>query len=169
MGRTAAPSGLDQEGVLVTDKRGQTLVETAAALGVIAVVVAALIAMGIAGMRATTFSKNRTMAELIANESLEAMRAKKNNSTDFDADFPDGSCFQMSATTPRSIIPGMVGCSSFQTYQQGATTTSYLYKIEVVDALQSGVNGKRVKATARFTDSGGDHDNMIETFFADWQ
>jgi Tfp pilus assembly protein PilV len=149
--------------------KGQTLVETAAALGVVAVVVAALIAMGIAGMRATTFSKNRTMAELIANEALEAMRAKKNNSTDFAADFPDGSCFQMSSTAPRAIIPGAVACTSFQTYQQGAVVTNYLYKIEVLDAVQGGVDGKLIRATVRFTDSGGDHDNSVETFFTSWQ
>lgn len=148
---------------------GQTLVETAAALGIVAVVVAALIAMGIAGMRTSVFSKNQTMAGLIANEALEAMRAKKDSSLNFEADFPDGSCFQMSTAAPRSIVPGAVGCGSFQAYQQGAATTVYLYKIEATDANRGGISGKLIRAIVRFTDSAGDHDNTIETFFSSWR
>lgn len=157
-----------------SSNRGQTLVETAAALGVASVIVAALIAMGIAGMRATTFSKNRTMANLIANEALEAMRAKKNASTDFEGDFPDGACFQMNEAGPRFILSVTVGCGSgsnkiFRQYQQGAVLTGHWYLIEVNDATQNGVAGKLVTVTVRFTDSGGNHDSTVETFFTSWK
>lgn len=150
-------------------RKGQTLVETSAALGVIAIVVASLVAMGIAAMRSSSYSKNRVVVDKIADESLEAMRAKKNSSLDFEGDFTNGSCYVMSSTTPRSII-GTDVCATWQTYIQAGVATPYYYKITVSSPVtKNGIIGKVVTVTARFTDSGGNRDTSVETFFTNWK
>lgn len=145
---------------------GQTLVETSMAIGVIAIVVAALIAMGISAMRSSSFSKNRIMAEKIANEALEAMRGLKNATAaaDFNSVFNPASCYQLSSGTPRYILPITVSCASYQNY----TTTAYQYKISVTDTTQNGVTGKTITVGVTFLDSGGTHETLMQTFFTNW-
>lgn len=142
------------------------MVETSAAIGVIAIVVAALIAMGISAMRSSSFSKNRIMAEKIANEALEAMRGLKNATaaSDFNSVFNPTFCYQLSSGTPRYILPITVSCASYQNY----TTTVYQYKISVADATQNGVAGKIITASVTFSDSGGTRETSMQTFFTNW-
>ncbi|MEK7611706.1 MAG: hypothetical protein AAB486_05050 [Patescibacteria group bacterium] len=147
-------------------RAGQTLVETSIAIGVITIVVAALIAMGISAMRSSSFSKNRIIAEKVANEALEAMRGLKNATApaDFNSVFNPSSCYQLSSGTPRYILPITVSCASYQNY----TTTPYQYKISVADTTQNGVTGKTISVGVTFLDSGGMHETSMQTFFTNW-
>lgn len=147
---------------------GQTLVETAAALGIIAVVAAALITMGVASLRSSTFSKNRIRAEFIANEAMEGMRNRRNTfsfATAFNTT-PPNNCYQLASAGSTTVPSSDVSCASFISYPSDST---FQYKIEAISYLNAGISGVRITVTVRFTDTGGNRDYVLESVFTNWK
>ncbi len=145
-------------------QKGQTLIEVAAVMGIAVIVVAALVGLGLTAMRSSGYAKSRALSTELANEAIEAMRIKRDSSTDFGGDFTNG-CYALGSG--HRIVSGMVvcgnvlDCSNFQTYE------SLKYNISVSDSTNP--SGKKVTATVCFTDSAGVHKTVVSTLLTEWQ
>lgn len=160
--------------------RGQSLVETVAALGVSVLIIGALVSLGVAALRSSGAAKNAAEAQTLVNEEMELIRAYRDRAANYDTfETNIANCVNSAADLDVCDILGGVGDQSC--YIDVSTVTPSLSPRESV--VRGGVtfyrclnydvsspSGKaRVVAIVTWEDSRGTHATVAETYLAKWQ
>ncbi len=140
--------------------KGQTVVEAAVAIGIILLIVAALVGVGIGALRSATLSKNRSRATAYAQEAMEAIRSIRDRSFTTLATCcgtpPCGPCVL-------SRTDSQWGCAS----GSGELLENIFTRSFSIDEVTTGQ--LEIAVSVSWTDSAGDHTVNLVSYLTDWR
>jgi Tfp pilus assembly protein PilV len=141
------------------NNRGQTLIEVVTSLGLILIVVAALIGLGIVALKTSSSSRNRTVAAKLANEEMELVRSFR-DSTDSGKGFSNltcaGDCYIDSSL---NIVAGRDSSVTVA----GVTFTRY-FNLETISSSKL-----KVTAKTEWPESGGTKSVSVSSYLTNWR
>ncbi len=133
-------------------RRGQSLVEAIAAIGITVLVVTGLVVLAVGAVHSATLAKNRSLAVQYAQEGMEALRSVRDRRF---LDLPTGGPNQVFWTL--SEWSTSTGSETIGFYTRGFTSTP-------ISA------GKlKIAMTVAWTDSAGAHAVVLTTYLTDWR
>lgn len=139
---------------------GQSLFEVVIALGVITIILVSLIILAALSISNATFSKNRTLATRLSQETLEWLRTER------DASW---SAFVNHAATPIWCMPTLSWSANFAgPCAQGSTVTDTILSRELTFSTID-VDTIQVVVRLFWADSQGSHESRTTTNFTNWR
>ena len=140
--------------------RGETLIEIVLAIGLAVMVLFALVVLGSSSIKTGTSSSRRSVAEKLSSSGIEAIRYLR-DTNGFD-NLSNG-CYKID---PDQIVDNLA-CDTWDALTL-ADGSKYDRKIEVADYAGSSTM-KKVTATSKWVESGGDKQVVISTVLTKWQ
>lgn len=129
---------------MLKSQKGQTLVEVVAGLGMLAIVVIALIGMGVVALKTSSSARNRTVAAKLANEGMELVRSERDQNTWDD--------FVVLTWSDQNITVGSV---------------DFTRKTAVTATADSGK--KKIVVTVEWPESSGTKSVSVTSYLTDWR
>lgn len=149
-------------------RRGQSVVEAAVAIGIILLIVTALVGMGIGALRSATLSKNRSRAIAYSQEAMEAIRSIRDRDYNELAGNALAGCCGGPPCTPcgpceLSQTDSRWECASGSgEILEGIFTRSFSINELAVGRL-------KITVSVGWSDSGGDHTVVLDSYLTDWR
>ena len=147
---------------------GQALIEVITALAVIIVVIGAVIALSLAGLKNSQFSRNQATATKLAQQLTEQVRAVRDRQgwTTFVVDYAVNNCYEIDSTN-WVLINQDLTCTAKQLageFRQFSQTI----KLEDATAVAT-ADGRKVTIKVNWSDSSGEHSSQQVTLLTRWQ
>lgn len=139
---------------------GQSLFEVVIALGVITIILVSLVILAALSISNATFSKNKTTATRLSQETLEWLRSERDSSW---------AVFANHAATPIWCMPTLSWSANFAgACAQGTTITGTILSRELTF---SSLDPDTIQVVVRlfWTDSQGSHESRTTTNFTNWR
>ncbi|MBI3443675.1 hypothetical protein HY008_03310 [Candidatus Woesebacteria bacterium] len=160
--------------------KGQSLFEVLIALGVIAVIVVAVVSLGVTSVRNNVFSRNNALATKFSHETMEWVRGERDRSwTTFVSRMGATSSGSFCLTSsPPSVWPSLGPCASNQTINDTQTPFVRQLSLTCYNRLDlatpigcSGGSTDTIEAlvVTSWTDAQGVHDARSSTYFTNWR
>jgi type II secretory pathway pseudopilin PulG len=140
---------------------GQSLFEVVVAVGVFALVIAAIVGLSTSSIRNTTFSRNNALATRYSQEAVEWLRTERD--TDWVA-FHDRIAASPYCLSDLSWV-NTGGCDSLNELDAVAYTIFF----REVDLSEDTPTSITATVTTSWTDSQGTHQVETSTVFTDWR
>lgn len=153
---------------LAENAKGQTLVETVAALAVTVIIITALVGMAVTSLRSSNLSRSKAIATQLLSEEIEKVRIYR------DVNTFSGLMLDLGLTT--EVCPSIVGplyinssqivVSGSETVTSNNLTFSRFFSACLTDATYKVIE---VRATVSWNDSAGAHPIKATTYFSNWR
>lgn len=141
--------------------RGQSLFEVVVAIAIISVVLVALISVATISVRNTSFSRNKTLASRISQETVEWLRGERDSS--WDNFFTNVSTASNWCFVDLSWATAKIGTCSDSDKVAGSIFKREI-RFSILDA-----STVQAEAVVFWDDPQGYHEVKVSTIFTDWQ
>jgi len=139
---------------------GQSLFEVVVAVGVFALIIAAIVGLATSSIRNTTFSRNNALATRYSQEAVEWLRTQRD--TDWESFHTNAS-----AVPPTYCLKDLSWADIDDCDPQDAIAETTLFRqVDFSDVTDTSVTAT---ITTSWTDSQGTHQVEISTEFTDWR
>lgn len=139
---------------------GQSLFEVVIALGVITIILVSLIILAALSINNATFSKNRSLATRLSQETVEWLRVERDTSWN---------AFANHAATPLWCMPTL----SWTAGGAGSCSSSSVISGTILsrELAFSSIDANTIQVTVRlfWTDAQGGHESRTTTNFTNWR
>ncbi len=139
---------------------GQSLFEVVIALGVMTIILVSLVILAALSINNATFSKNKTLATRLSQETIEWLRTERDTSWD---------AFATHAGTPTWCMPTLAWSAG---YVGSCTGSSYIQETILQRQLTfTIIDPNTVEASVRlfWVDAQGNHESRTTTQFTNWR
>lgn len=140
--------------------KGQSLFEVVIALGVITIILVSLVILAALSIRNATFSKNRSLATTLSQQTLEWLRTERDTSW---------AAFANHAATPIWCMPTLSWSANFAgACAQGTVITDTVLSRELTFST---LDPDTIQVVVRlfWTDAQGSHESRTTTNFTNWR
>lgn len=139
---------------------GQSLFEVVIALGVITIILVSLVILAALSISNATFSKNKTLATRLSQETLEWLRTERDTSWDTFVSHAATPTWCLTTLSWNSGFAGPCGVAS----TVNGTILSREVNFSIVDS-----NTVQVVVLLYWNDSQGSHESRTTTTFTNWR
>ncbi len=155
--------------MLLTNQKGQTLLEVTISVGVAVIIITALTIVTITGLRNAEFAQNQTLATKLAQDWLDQVRSfRDQNSTVCNADGSvtdwnsAGGLFAQSCASACTYLvkPASASCRLDPRPVGGFDTTQKPFSKQI-SISDYGINQKKVTSLVQWTDFSGTHQSQL--------
>ncbi len=152
-------------------KKGQTLIETVAAMAVAVIIIAALVGMAVTSLRSSNLSRSKAIATQLLSEEIERVRIYRDNSANAYFSGLKSDLGLTSQVCPTVVGPYYINGSQMINSGSETVTSNNLQFVRSLTACLTDSVAKviEVTATVSWTDSAGTHPLRITTYLSDWR